>query len=251
LNCENCRKGREQNCPNAKLSGFNVDGTFAQYVVSYVHHVTPIPDGIESAAAAPILCAGVTVYRAIKYSDTHIGDWIVLPGAGGGLGHLAIQYASQMGLRVVAIDTGAEKKELCLKLGAEKWIDFNESKNLVKDVKDACDGLGPHCALVTSATAAGYQQAIEYLREGGTLMAVGLPGEAKLEASIFFTVFKSLNIKGSYVGNRQDAQEALDIAARGKVKCHFVVKKLSDLKDVYEGLEQGTVVGRVVLDMSQ
>jgi propanol-preferring alcohol dehydrogenase len=251
LNCENCRKGREQNCPNAKLSGFNVDGTFAQYVVSYVHHVTPIPDGIESAAAAPILCAGVTVYRAIKYSDTHIGDWIVLPGAGGGLGHLAIQYASQMGLRVVAIDTGAEKKELCLKLGAEKWIDFNESKNLVKDVKDACDGLGPHCALVTSATAAGYQQAIEYLREGGTLMAVGLPGEAKLEASIFFTVFKSLNIKGSYVGNRQDAQEALNIAARGKVKCHFVVKKLSDLKDVYEGLEQGTVVGRVVLDMSQ
>jgi len=251
LNCENCRKGREQNCPNAKLSGFNVDGTFAQYVVSYVHHVTPIPDGIESADAAPILCAGVTVYRAIKYSDTHIGDWIVLPGAGGGLGHLAIQYASQMGLRVVAIDTGAEKKELCLKLGAEKWIDFNESKNLVKDVKDACDGLGPHCALVTSATAAGYQQAIEYLREGGTLMAVGLPGEAKLEASIFFTVFKSLNIKGSYVGNRQDAQEALNIAARGKVKCHFVVKKLSDLKDVYEGLEQGTVVGRVVLDMSQ
>jgi len=246
-----CRKGREQNCPNAKLSGFNVDGTFAQYVVSYVHHVTPIPDGIESADAAPILCAGVTVYRAIKYSDTHIGDWIVLPGAGGGLGHLAIQYASQMGLRVVAIDTGAEKKELCLKLGAEKWIDFNESKNLVKDVKDACDGLGPHCALVTSATAAGYQQAIEYLREGGTLMAVGLPGEAKLEASIFFTVFKSLNIKGSYVGNRQDAQEALNIAARGKVKCHFVVKKLSDLKDVYEGLEQGTVVGRVVLDMSQ
>jgi propanol-preferring alcohol dehydrogenase len=251
LNCENCRKGREQNCPDAKLSGFNVDGTFAQYVVSYVHHVTPIPAGMDSADAAPVLCAGVTVYRAIKYSDTHIGDWIVLPGAGGGLGHLAIQYASQMGLRVVAIDTGAEKKELCLQLGAEKWIDFKESKDLVKDVRDACDGLGPHCALVTSATAAGYQQAVEYLREGGTLMAVGLPGEAKLEASIFFTVFKSLNIKGSYVGNRQDAQEALEIAARGKVKCHYVMKRLSDLKDVYEGLEEGTIAGRVVLDMSQ
>jgi propanol-preferring alcohol dehydrogenase len=251
LNCENCRKGREQNCSDAKLSGFNVDGTFSQYVVSYIHHVTPIPDGMDSADAAPILCAGVTVYRAIKYCDAHIGDWIVLPGAGGGLGHLAIQYASQMGLRVVAIDTGAEKKELCLQLGAEKWIDFNESKDLVKDVRVACDGLGPHCALVTSANAAGYQQAVGYLREGGTLMAVGLPGEAKLEASIFFTVFKSLTIKGSYVGNRQDAKEALDIAARGKVKCHHVIKRLSDLKDVYEGLEKGTVAGRVVLDMTK
>jgi len=251
LNCESCRKGREQNCPDAKLSGFTVDGTFAQYVVSYLQHVTPIPDGIDSFDAASILCAGVTVYRAIKNSDTNIGDWIVLPGAGGGLGHLAVQYASQMGLRVVAVDSGAEKKELCLQLGAEKWIDFHESKDLVKDIKDACDGLGAHCALVTAATGTGYQQAIDYLREGGTLMAVGLPGEATLEASIFFTVFKSLNIKGSYVGNRQDAIEALDIAARGKVKCHYVVRGLSDLKDIYEGLEKGTVAGRVVLDISK
>jgi propanol-preferring alcohol dehydrogenase len=172
------------------LSGFNVDGTFQQFVVSYVNHVTPIPEGYDSFEAASILCAGVTVYRAIKNSQTQMGNWIVLPGAGGGLGHLAIQYARARGLRVIAIDTGDEKKELCLRLGAEKWIDFRESKDLVKDIRDITDGLGAHAAIVTAANGAAYQQAVDYLRSGGTLMAVGLPGEATLNASIFFTVFK-------------------------------------------------------------
>ncbi|KAJ6505344.1 chaperonin 10-like protein [Mycena sanguinolenta] len=249
LNCEQCRKGREQNCLEAKLSGFTVDGTFQQYVVSYVNHVTPIPEGFDSNAAASILCAGVTVYRAIKYSQTSPGDWIVLPGAGGGLGHLAIQYAKVAGLQVIAVDTGADKKKLCLELGADKWIDFQESKDIVEDIKAITGGLGAHSALVTAASSSGYKQAIEYLRGGGTLMAVGLPGKASLEASIFFTVFKSISILGSYVGNRQDAAEALAIAARGKVKCNFALKQLSDLSSVYEGMTAGNVAGRIVLEM--
>jgi alcohol dehydrogenase, propanol-preferring len=174
----------------AKLSGFTVDGTFQQYVVSYVNHVTKIPDGIESAAAASILCAGVTTYRAIKYSQTQAGDWIVLPGAGGGLGHLAVQYARVRGLRVIAIDTGADKKALCERLGAEVWIDFKETKDIVGAIRQATGGLGAHAAVVTAATGAAYSQAVDYLRNGGTLMAVGLPGEAKLDANIFFTVYK-------------------------------------------------------------
>ncbi|KAF8888642.1 mannitol-1-phosphate dehydrogenase MPDH1 [Infundibulicybe gibba] len=251
LNCEQCRKGREQNCPEAKLSGFSVDGTFSQYVVSFVNHVTPIPKGLDSFEAASILCAGVTVYRALKYGQTSPGDWVVLPGAGGGLGHLAIQYAKFQGLRVIAIDSGDDKKKLCLDLGADHWIDFKQSKDIVADIKAATDGLGAHSAVVTAASGSGYQQAIEYLRAGGTLMAVGLPGDAKLEASIFFTVFKSISILGSYVGNRQDAVEAIDIAARGGVKCHFEKRGLSDLKETYEGIKGGTIAGRVVLDMSQ
>lgn len=190
------------------MSGFTVDGTFQQYVVSYVNHVTPIPEGLDSFAGASILCAGVTVYRAIKYSETQLGDWIVLPGAGGGLGHLgqctcldrlrhraddcsfvAIQYAKLRGLRPIAIDSGAEKKKLCLELGAEAWIDFKECKDVVAEIK-SITGIGAHSAVVTAATGAAYQQAIDYLRPGGTLMAVGLPGEATLNASIFFTVFK-------------------------------------------------------------
>ncbi|KAJ7352250.1 chaperonin 10-like protein [Mycena albidolilacea] len=249
LNCEQCRKGREQNCLEAKLSGFTVDGTFQQYVVSYVNHVTPIPDGFDSNAAASILCAGVTVYRAIKYSQTSPGDWIVLPGAGGGLGHLAIQYAKVAGLQVIAVDTGADKKKLCLELGADKWIDFQESKDIVEEIKAITDGLGAHSALVTAASSSGYKQAIEYLRGGGTLMAVGLPGKASLEASIFFTVFKSISILGSYVGNRQDAVEAIAIAARGEVKCNYALKPLDVLSSVFEGMTKGAVAGRVVLEM--
>ncbi|KAL0960030.1 hypothetical protein HGRIS_011678 [Hohenbuehelia grisea] len=274
LDCEQCRKGREQNCAQAKLSGFSVDGTFSQYVVSYVHHVTPIPPLLESNAAASILCAGVTVYRAIKYSQTEAGDWIVIPGAGGGLGHLAVQYAKVRGLRVVAIDSGEDKRKLCLKLGADKWIDFKQSKDIVADVIAATDGQGPHSTVVTTASSSGYSQAIDYLRPGGTLMAVGLPGKATLDASIFFTVLKvkspithrhepsftdkatvpllqSISIIGSYVGNREDAIEAIDIAARGQVKCHYVLKNLTDLKDVYEGLTKGQVAGRIILDMTK
>ncbi|KAJ7240659.1 chaperonin 10-like protein [Mycena haematopus] len=249
LNCEQCRKGREQNCLDAKLSGFTVDGTFQQYVVSYVNHVTPIPEGFDSNAAASILCAGVTVYRAIKYSQTVPGDWIVLPGAGGGLGHLAIQYAKVAGLRVIAVDTGADKKKLCFELGADKWIDFQESKDIVAEIKAITDGVGAHSAVVTAASSSGYKQAIEYLRNGGTLMAVGLPGKATLEASIFFTVFKSISILGSYVGNRQDAMEAIAIAARGEVKCKYSLKQLPDLSSIYEGMTKGTIAGRIVLEM--
>ncbi|KAF7794778.1 hypothetical protein EIP86_005916 [Pleurotus ostreatoroseus] len=228
--CEFCRKGLEQVCPHAAFSGFTVDGTFSEYVRSFVRHVTPIPAGLASAEAASILCAGLTVYRAIKYSGAKLGDWIVLPGAGGGLGHLAVQYATAAGLRVLAIDTGDAKKSLCLSLGAERWIDFRESKDIVADIQSITNG-GPHAAVVTAATSEAYRQAVDYLRPGGTLMAVGLPARATLDADIFWTVTKSINILGSYVGNRQDAYEALDIAASGKVRCFYDLKPLSALKE--------------------
>ncbi|KAF8637831.1 hypothetical protein AX17_002461 [Amanita inopinata Kibby_2008] len=248
LDCEMCRKGLEQNCVRAKISGFTVDGTFSEYVVSWVHHVTPIPDNLESSAAASILCAGLTVYRALKYSQTNPGDWIVLPGAGGGLGHLAIQYAKYMGRRVIAVDTGEEKKKLCMSLGADHWIDFKETKDLVADIKAATDGLGAHSSVVTAASSYGYKQAVDYLRPGGSLMAVGLPAEATLDASIFFTVFKSISILGSYVGNRQDAVEAVTIAASGGVKCHYQQRHLSDIKTVYDELKASKIAGRVVIE---
>lgn len=128
-------------------------------------------------------------------------------------------------------DTGAEKKALVMKLGAEKWVDFKETKDLVKDIVDATDGFGAHAAVVTAANPSAYAQAVDYLRMGGVLMVVGLPARANLSADIFFTVIKSISILGSYVGNRQDAREALDIAARGKVKCYFELKPLSALAE--------------------
>ncbi|KAL5532744.1 ADH1_1 [Sanghuangporus sanghuang] len=248
LDCEFCRQGAEPNCVNAQLSGYTVDGTFAQYAVSFVHHVTPIPANLDSAGAASILCAGVTVYKALKNSEARVGNYVVIPGAGGGLGHLAVQYAHAMGLRVIAIDTGADKERLVKKLGAESWIDFKTTKDLVGDVIAASGGVGAHASIVVAAHPSAYEQAVDYLRPTGVLVVVGLPN-APLGANVFWTVFKSIKIVGSYVGNRQDAIEALDIASAGKVKVEYALKDLSDLKEVYEGLEKGIVAGRVVLSV--
>jgi propanol-preferring alcohol dehydrogenase len=122
------------------------------------------------------VCAGVTVYKALKESGAQAGEWVVVPGAGGGLGHLAVQYAAYLGLRVIAIDTGDEKKALTKKLGADAWIDFKQTKDIVKAVQAATpDGLGPHAAIVAAAGAAAYEQALEYVRPHGTVVAVGLP----------------------------------------------------------------------------
>ena len=137
-----------------------------------------------------------------------------------------------------------------MKLGAEKWVDFKETKDLVGDIRAATGGLGGHAAVVTAATGVAYAQAVDYLRHGGTLMVVGLPARASLSADIFFTVVKSISILGSYVGNRQDAHEALQIAASGAVKTHYRVQGLGTLPQVYDDMHKGTLTGRVVLDMN-
>ncbi|GAA5840397.1 hypothetical protein JCM5353_004391, partial [Sporobolomyces roseus] len=216
----------------------------------YARHVTPIPDGLPLEQAAPILCAGVTVYRALLNSKARPGQYVAIVGAGGGLGHLAVQYASAMGLRVIAIDTGDDKRKLCASYGADKFVDFkdySDPEKFIKAIKDMCDGVGPHAAVVAAAGAAAYEQALEYIRPTGTLVAVGLPPDTFIKANVFFTVFYSKRIIGSYVGNRQDAVEALDFAARGKVTPRIEVCSLEQLPEVYERMEKGQVAGRIVL----
>ena len=174
---------------------------------------------------------GVTVYKALKNSFTVPGDWVVIPGAGGGLGHLAIQYAKTAGLKVIAIDTGAAKKELCMKtLGADAWVDFKESKNLVADViKASGNPAGANAAIIASAAPEAYTSAVEYIRPAGTLVCVGL-ADKSMELTSFWVTVKSIRVQGSYVGTRQDAIEAINIAADGKVKVYYELKKFADLK---------------------
>ncbi|GAA6061587.1 hypothetical protein JCM10212_004337 [Sporobolomyces blumeae] len=251
LDCENCREGSEPTCSQASCHGYMVDGSFQQYAITYARHATPIPEGLPLEVAAPILCAGVTVYRAILNSQARAGQTVAIVGAGGGLGHLAVQYAAAMGLRVIAIDTGDDKKKLCASYGADRFVDFKDHKkpeDLIKAIKDLTDdGKGPHAAIVAAAGAAAYEQALEYIRPTGTLVCVGLPPDTFVRANVFFTVFYSKRIVGSYVGNRQDAVEALDFAARGKVSPRIEVVPLSKLADVYERMEKGQLAGRVVL----
>ncbi|KAG6859843.1 hypothetical protein C0995_003066 [Termitomyces sp. Mi166 len=206
-----------------------------------------LADVCMNAAATPFLCAGVTVYKALKQSRVKIGDWVAISGAGGGLGHLAIQYAVAMGLRVLAIDTGVAKKELCLKLGAEKWIDFKESTDLTKDIRVVTDGLGPHAALIAVGDARPFNQALLYLRSAGTLVAIGMPGgNALLNVPVTLLIGKSMTILGSAVGNRQDAMEALQIAAQGRVKCQYQVRELTELNVIFDEMVTGKIAGRVL-----
>jgi len=250
MHCAYCRQGFESLCASSKLHGFTTDGSFQQYAVSYCNHLSKIPKELPLDEAAPILCAGVTVFKAIKQSQARVGQWICIPGAGGGLGHLAIQYAHVQGLRVIAVDTGADKKALCEKLGAEAWVDFKTSKDLVADIKAATsDGLGPQAAIVAAAGAAAYEQALDYIRPGGVVVAVGLPPGAVVKSDVFFHVAFEKKLIGSYVGNRQDATEALELAAAGKVKCIFETKPLNALPEIYDAMHKGQLTGRVVLDL--
>lgn len=249
--CEMCRKGHESSCLVSFQTshGFQLHGTFQEYVVSFVDYVTPIPEGLDGASGTPILCAGMTVYKALKQSKCSIGQWVAISGAGGGLGHLAVQYAAAMGLRVLAIDTGEAKREMVLKLGAEKWVDFKESEDLIKDVKAATDG-GPQAAIIAAGDARPFNQAIMYLRSTGILVAVGMPaGAGLLNVPVPLLVAKSLTIVGSAIGSQQDAAEALEIAALGKVKCQYEVRKLEDINQIFSDLEEGKVAGRIVIKL--
>ncbi|QKX54181.1 uncharacterized protein TRUGW13939_01265 [Talaromyces rugulosus] len=250
LSCEFCRKSDEPLCAKALLSGYTVDGTFQQYSIAKAAHVSKIPKHVALDAIAPVLCAGVTVYKGLKESGARPGETVAIVGAGGGLGSLAQQYAKAMGLHIVAIDGGDEKKAMCESLGAEAYVDFTKSKDLVKDVQKATpDGLGPHAVILVAVSELPFQQAADYVRSRGTIVAIGLPANAFLKAPVFNTVVRMITIKGSYVGNRQDGDEAIDFFARGLIKSPFKTVPLSELGKVYELMEQGKIAGRYVLEM--
>ena len=132
-------------CSKALLSGYTVDGTFQQYCIAKAAHIARIPKDVPLDQVAPVLCAGITVYKGLKESGARPGQTVAIVGAGGGLGSLACQYAKAMGLDIIAIDAGDEKKEMTAKLGANKFIDFAKSSNVVKDVQAATeDGKSEH-----------------------------------------------------------------------------------------------------------
>lgn len=250
MQCEFCQHGNEPNCPEADLSGYTHDGSFQQYATADAVQAAKIPKGTDLALIAPILCAGITVYKALKTANLQAGQWVCISGAGGGLGSLAIQYATAMGYRVVGIDGGDEKGEFVKSLGAEKFIDFTKTKDIVAAVKEATNG-GPHGAINVSVSEFAISQSVDYVRSTGTVVLVGLPAGAKVVAPVFDAVVKSISICGSYVGNRADSAEAIDFFTRGLIKCPIKIVGLSELPDVYKLMEEGKILGRYVVDTSK
>ncbi|KAK4043537.1 chaperonin 10-like protein [Parachaetomium inaequale] len=252
LACSFCMQADEPLCPRALLSGYTVDGTFQQYAVAKAAHVARIPKDCDLEAVAPVLCAGITVYKGLKESGARPGQTVAIVGAGGGLGCMAVQYARAMGLHVVGIDGGAEKGESCKALGAAAYVDYMSSADLVQEVKAATpEGLGPHAVLLLAVSERPFQQATEYVRSRGSVVCIGLPAGAFFKAPVFDTVIRMITIKGSYVGNRQDTQEALDFFQRGLVTVPFKTVGLSELQDVYQLMREGKIVGRYVVDTSR
>jgi len=253
LACDFCQQADEPLCAKATMSGYTVDGSFQQYAIAKGNHAAKIPKDVPLDAIAPILCAGITVYKGLKESGAKPGQTVAIVGAGGGLGSLAQQYAKAMGLRTIAIDAGDEKKKMCMEqLGSYAFVDFSTSDNVVKDVQAATeDGLGPHAVILVATSEKPFQQAAEYVRPRGTVVAIGLPAGAQLKAPVFESVLKMVCIKCSYVGNRRDSAEAIDLYRRGGISAPFKVVGLSELEKVYDLMQKGQIAGRYVLDTSK
>lgn len=229
LECAFCHCAAEPLCRGARLSGYTVAGTFQQYAVARAAHLARIPAGCALDAVAPILCAGVTVWRGLKESGARPGQAVAVVGAAGGLGTLAIQYARAMGLDVVAVDVGPDKEAACRALGAAAFVDFA-------------------AVLLVAAREEPFRHAVHYVRPQGTVVCIGLPPGATLHLPVFDTVLRMVSVKGSYVGNRADTAEALDLFRKGLIKAPFKTVGLSKLCDVYRMMQDGNLTGRYVLD---
>ncbi|MFC3902870.1 alcohol dehydrogenase, propanol-preferring [Acinetobacter marinus] len=244
--CDHCYAGWETLCKEQQNSGYSVNGSFAEYCLADGEYVGVIPDGVDLLEIAPILCAGVTVYKGLKMTEAKTGDWVAISGIGG-LGHVAVQYAKTMGFNVVAIDVDDSKLDLARKLGAD--VGINALKQDVKEAVMAATGDGCHGVLVTAVSPKAFEQAVQIIRRGGTMVLNGLP-PGKFDLSIFDMVLEGITVRGSIVGTRLDLKEALDIAARGKVKAHISVEPLENINDIFDRMEAGKIDGRIVIDMS-
>ncbi|KAI2641140.1 alcohol dehydrogenase-like protein [Xylaria nigripes] len=254
LTCPPCMDGQEGCCFNQTISGYYRPGTFQEYVIGSAQYVTPVPEHIPGEIAAPMLCGGLTTYAALKKSGAQPGQWVVISGAGGGLGSIATSLgAHSMGFRIIGIDM-PNKKETVLESGAEHFIDLTafDDKSIGDEVK-RLTGIGAVAVIVCTASNKAYGQALSMLRFGGSLVCVGMPEGELVPISNAYPsalVAQQLKIVASSVGNRREAVETLDMAARGVAKVPVRTYAMQDLQSVFERMSKGQVIGRAVLDFS-
>ncbi|RBR14411.1 hypothetical protein FVER53590_04343 [Fusarium verticillioides] len=251
--CVYCIAGEDGLCAKQSVSGMFNPGTFQQYLTVPARYLTPIPEGVSSEVAAPMLCAGLTSYAALRKVTASPGDWVVVSGAGGGLGHLVTQIAARaFGYRVIGIDQ-ASKEDVVKESGAEVFMDAATSgEELTSQIKKLTDNLGASVVIVCASSNAAYSQGLELLRPGGTLVGVGIPGGKPVAIASAMPgpiVQKQLKIVGSILGNRQDAIDVLNLAARGVITVHYQTRRLSELTEVFREMESGRLAGRAVLDL--
>jgi propanol-preferring alcohol dehydrogenase len=239
--CEYCVSGWETLCLEQKNTGYSIDGGFAEYVKAYGRYVVKVPPGVDPVDAAPLTCAGVTTYKAVKVAGTRPSDLVAIFGVGG-LGHLALQYARIAGGRVVAVDLQDDKLALAKELGAEFTV--NASHEDPAEAIQRLGGVDQAIALAVSPTA--FEQAYRSLRRGGTLVFVGLPADNTIELPIFETVLNGITVVGSIVGTRLDLREVFELHAAGLTRVVTEVRSLETVNEAIEDVEAGRVPARIV-----
>lgn len=243
--CRHCLGGWETLCENQKNTGYSVNGSFAEYLVANPDFVAHIPPNLDLYQVAPILCAGITVYKGLKMLDAKAGDWVAISGIGG-LGHLAIQYAKAMGFNVAAVDICQDKLSMAKSLGADIVINAMEEdpgKVLHEKIN------GAHGVLVTAVSLKAFEQAQAMVRRGATITLNGLP-PGSFPVSIFDMVLNGITIRGSIVGTRLDMREALDFAAAGKINAVVEIDRLQNINHVFDKMRSGKINGRIVIDIN-
>lgn len=241
--CEHCMGGWETLCDEQQMTGYTVNGGYAEYVLADPGYVGHLPANLDFAPASPVLCAGVTVYKGLKQLDCKPGDWVVISGVGG-LGHMAVQYAKAMGFHVIAVDVAEEKLALARSLGAEVALNA-ATQDVVAEVQKQLRGA--HGVLVTAVSRSAFAQGVGMLHKRGTMSLVGLP-PGSFELPIFDVVLNAKTVRGSIVGTRLDLQEALQFAGEGKVRSHYSTDRLDNINAIFGAMKQGQIDGRVVLE---
>lgn len=244
--CEYCNSGNETLCRAVKNSGYTVDGAMAEECIVVADYSVKVPDGLDSAAASSVTCAGVTTYKAVKVSNIRPGQWIAIYGLGG-LGNLALQYAKNVfNARVIAVDINDDQLQFAREMGADLVIN-SRNEDAAKVIQEKVGGA--HAAVVTAVAKVAFNSAVDALRAGGRLVAVGLPPEA-MSLDIPRLVLDGIEVVGSLVGTRQDLVEAFEFAAQGKVVPKVTLRPIEDINEIFDEMQQGKIKGRMVIDLS-
>jgi propanol-preferring alcohol dehydrogenase len=241
--CRYCVDGRETLCEQQHNTGYSIDGGFAEYAVANARFAVPVPDGVSSLDAAPLTCAGVTTYKALKVANIQPTERVAVFGIGG-LGHLGVQYARILGGTVIAVDVEDAKLELARELGAEHLV--NAAK--VDPIAAIQELGGADVALVLAASPKVFEQAFSSLSRGGRLICVALPADQEMKISIFETVLKGLSIIGSIVGTRQDLAEVFALHAAGRTRIIAEGRRLDQVNEAIEEVLSGKVLARLVFE---
>jgi len=239
--CEYCASDRERYCSEYTATGYMVNGGFAEYIKVPASHAVAVPPGLEFAEAAPLYCAGLTAYRAIKISGLRVGETVAVWGVGG-LGQCAIQIAKALGAQVIAVDIAPEKLAVARRLGAALAVDAAREK--VEETISASGGA--HVGLCFAPSEQVVVRAFESLRLCGTLVLVGLP-PGTFTLPIIGCVRKGVRILTCAVGTRQDLREVLALAASGKLMCLVETCGLDQINEVFQRMRQGRIEGRIVV----